>query len=158
MKQIFAAATAAVLLTACDTMPPNYPPADPYYPAPPSQAPYPPSAGAEPCPIRGSGEWRAWINAMPGPNAQPTLNITGKVTVPTGGYTVEFTPYLQDRAGSPSDKIAQVRAIPPAGPATQAIMTHDLNWKWPVSGPISSVTIRCADKTLGHISPVQTAY
>ena len=35
------------------------------------------------CPVVGASDWAAWVNAMPGPNARPTLIVTGKVTVPT---------------------------------------------------------------------------
>ncbi|HYI43248.1 MAG TPA: hypothetical protein VD768_06470, partial [Sphingomicrobium sp.] len=38
------------------------------------------------CPIHTS-DWAGWVNAMPGPNASPTLIVTGKATVPTGGFS-----------------------------------------------------------------------
>lgn len=169
--------TAALLLAACDTTPfgqpgpPAYPgdayPPVPYPPGPgyPAPAPYPPGPyqpGTAPgpqlsCPITTSRDWTAWVNAMPGPGTRPKLIVTGKAITATGGYQIGFEPYLQIRKGYPAQAFATLRVTPPAGPATQGVVTHDVRWEWPLTQPIGSVEIRCGDQTLASISPVRTA-
>lgn len=164
--------TAALLLAACDTVPygqsgpPNYPgdayppspyPTNPGYPPP---APYPPGPPPGPqfsCPITTSRDWMAWVSAMPGPGARPKLIVTGKAITATGGYQIGFEPFLQIRKSYPAQAFATLKVTPPSGPATQAVMTHDVRWEWPLTQPIGSVEIRCGDQTLASISPVRTA-
>ena len=134
------AAPAALLLAACDTVPPA------------AGGP----AGQNPCPILGSSGWAAWVNAMPGPGARPTLITTGKVTVPTGGYAFAWRD-LRVMESYPTQIVAELEALPPDGPATQAVETHDIRGEWTVDQPIGSVTIQCGNRTLARISPVETA-
>lgn len=114
-------------------------------------------AASGPCPIAGSGNWAAWINAMPGPNARPTLIVTGKVTVPTGGYSWQWAD-MRVMESHPVQVVADLRVIPPAGGATQAIVTHDVRGEWPMSPPVGSVTVTCGNQTLARIAPVETAH
>ena len=171
MKRILIASTAALLLGACATA---YPPGDPYgapyppqgrdapYPPPqpyPPQPPYPPQgyppATIDSCPIVSSRDWRASVDTTAGPDQRPTLVVTGTVVAPTGGYRMEFEPFLQERRSYPVQLVARLRANPPQGGATQALTTHDIRWQWPLqSGPVGSVTIACGDRTLAEISPV----
>ncbi len=95
---------------------------------------------------------------MPGPNARPTLIITGKVDTPTGGYQVALDRALRIAESYPPQVFATLRVTPPTGVATQAVVTHQVRWEWPVDQPIGSVSVRCGEKHLAHISPVQTAY
>jgi len=175
--RLLASIALAALLTACATQPygPDrggwedpypLPPAGPGYPAPP---PYPPGSmppnymppnqqpAPERCPIVASRDWRAWINAMPGPGARPKLMVTGTVTVPSGGHQMSFEPYLQIRKSYPAQAFATLRITPPQGMATQALTSHDLRWEWPLTQQIGSVEIRCGGDTLATISPVETA-
>lgn len=171
MKRLFFAITTAALLAGCQTAPydPYGAPYPPYQqdPGPTPYPPggyYPPDPGPNPgpgqasCPITGSGEWRAWVNAMPGPDSRPKLMVTGKVTVPTGGYQVGFDPQLQIRESHPAQAFATLRVRPPSGAATQAVMTHEVRWEWPLTQQIGSLEIHCGDRTLARISPVERAY
>ena len=101
----------AALLAACATVPPpvQSPPAD------------------NVCPVVDSSDWTAWVNAMPGPNAQPMLVVT------------------------------ELEALPPDQMATQALDTHELRGEWPITPPVGSVTITCDGRTLARIAPVETA-
>ena len=117
----------------------------------------PPPAGALECGIIGSSDWAAWVNAMPGPNAQPKLIVTGKVTVPTGGYRFAWRD-MRVMESYPVQVAVELDAIPPAGPATQAVVTHDVRGEWAMSPPVGSLTIRCGDMVLVRISPVETAH
>src|ERR671917_180529 len=107
MHQPIAALTGALALAACAPVP--------------AQAPSRPSGGRE-CAILNSSGWAAWVNAMPGPNARPTLIVTGKATVPTGGYRFEWRD-MRVMESYPVQIAVELDAIPPAGGATQAVVT-----------------------------------
>ena len=122
----------------------------------PAAAPSRPSGGPQ-CAILESSDWAAWVNAMPGPNARPTLIVTGKVTVPTGGYTFAWRD-MRVMESYPVQVAVDLQAIPPAGGATQAVVTHDVRGQWPLSPPVGSVTVRCGGQMLARITPVETAH
>jgi hypothetical protein len=96
---------------------------------------------------------------MPGPNARPTLVVTGKVATATGGYQVAFDRALQIRKGYPPQAFVTLYVAPPdGGGASQAVATHEVRWEWPLGQPVGSVIVRCGDKTLAEITSIQTAY
>ena len=94
---------------------------------------------------------------MPGP-ASPTLNVTGRVVAPTGGYQVSFDSILQIRRGYPAQAFATLRIFPPPAGATQAAVVHEVRGQWPLGQRIDAVEIRCGDQTLASIAPVATAH
>jgi len=95
---------------------------------------------------------------MPGPNARPTLIVTGKVVTPTGNNDANFEPSLQMRESDPVQAVATVRVTGRGSPATMMFTEHDVRGEWPVTQPIGSLTVRCGDRTLAVISPVETAH
>ena len=97
------------------------------------------------------------MNAMPGPGARPTLIVTGKVTVPTGGYRFTWGD-TRVMESYPIQVAAELQPIAPAGPATQALVTHDVRGEFPATPPVGSVTVRCGGSVLAAISPVETAH
>jgi hypothetical protein len=109
------------------------------------------------CDITGSSDWAAWVNAMPGPNARPTLIVTGKVTVPTGGYTFAWRD-MRVMESHPVQVAIELAANTPSGAASQAMVTYDVRGEWPISPPMGSVTVRCGDMVLTRIAPVETAH
>ena len=134
-------ATAAFALASCAAVPP-------------ADEPRPGFA----CGATGASDWTAWVNAMPGPGARPTLITTGKVTVPTGGYRFEWGDF-RVMESYPVQVVAELRAIPPAGgAATQALVTHDVRGEWPIDPPVGSFTVRCGDMVLARVSPVEMAH
>ena len=95
---------------------------------------------------------------MPGTGA-PVLVVSGKVTTPTGGYQVAFDPRMQVRKAYPAQAFVTLNVASPGGaPATQALVTHDVRWEWPLREPVGSVVVSCGDKTLAEITRIQTAY
>lgn len=128
--------------------------------APPANMPYPPQTPAGPrgdCPILSSSDWGAWIDAMPGPNAQPKLVVTGQITVPTGGYQPVLQ--LEQVAESyPVQVFVRLHPNPPGGASTQAVVTQEVRGTWPMQPPVGSVAVRCGGQTLAHVSPVETAH
>jgi hypothetical protein len=49
-------------------------------------------------------------------------------------------------------------AGPGDSPASQAQVTHEVRWEWPLNQPVGSVIVRCGDKTLAEITRIQTAF
>jgi hypothetical protein len=119
--------------------------------------PTPPPTGENPCPIVSSSDWKAWVNARPGPAAKPQLIATGKVIAPTGGFTFAWRD-LRIMESHPVQVIAELEALPAEDPASQGDVTHDLRGEWPIDPPVGSLTITCGTRTLARISPVETAH
>ena len=140
---------------------PPYPPADPYpgmpYPPYPPGPGYPPMQQPAACPITSSGEWKAWVNRMPGGTPQPYLFVSGKVTTPTGGYQLVLEPNLPIAESYPAQAFATLRVTPPSAGAIQVVVTHNVRQQWPLHQSVGRVVIRCGNRTLADISPVQTA-
>lgn len=144
MKQIRAIALAAcTALAGCSNVPA-------------AAAAEPPAQPSSACPILGSSDWAAFINAMPGPGAGPRLIVTGKVTVPTGGW--EFI--WRDPRVMESYPVQVVMELVPQRPAnaTQVVTTFEVRGDVPVNPPVGSVTVLCGNKTLARIAPVETAH
>ncbi len=120
---------------------------------PPGPAPMPSSD----CPIIDSSGWTGWVNAMPGPGSRPTLIVTGRVTVPTGGYapTLETGPVQEIH---PPVQIIILHPTPPRRGATQAIVTHELRAEAPALDVYGSVVIRCGSTTLADLKDIERAY
>ena len=122
-----------------------------------SAAPGPPSAARSACPILSSSDWAAWINAMPGPGAKPRLIVTGKVTVPTSGYRIEWAD-MRVAESYPVQIFADLVVVPPSEAAAQLVSTLDVRGEWPVDPPVGSVAVQCGDRPLARIAPVETAH
>lgn len=121
-----------------------------------SGMPLPPNPSNDCANVAGS-DFKAWVNAMPGPGSRPKLIVTGTITTPTAGYRVLFTD-MRVAESSPVQVRLELAAVPPAGMAAQVITRHEVRGTWPMSPPVGSVTVRCGVKTLATISPVETAH
>ena len=121
-----------------------------------SCAAVPPPPASTSCPLA-SSDWRAWVNAMPGPDAQPRLIAVGKVTVPTGGWRFSWSE-PQVLRSFPPQVVVELQAIPPAEAATQAVMTQEVRGEWPMQPPIGAFTVRCGGQVLARVEPVETAH
>ena len=121
----------------------------------------PPAGARAPgdCPIIASSDWAAWINVMPSvpPRTTGVLIVKGRVTVPTGGYRIEWGDFRVAES-YPVQIFADLRVIPPAGGATQAVVTHEVTGDWPMNPPVGSLTIRCGERVIAHIAPVEAAH
>ena len=124
-----------------------------------------PPAAAEPpsapprsdCPVVSSRDWMAHVDAMPGPNDNPRLIVSGKVTVPTGGYrlALRMGPVAESY---PVQVTIFLDATPPTGAATQALVTHDVRGSWRSEERVGSVTVRCGRRALARIDGIGTAH
>lgn len=119
-------------------------------------APAPPADGNDDCPIVRSGDWQAHVDAMPGPNDNPRLLVSGTVTAPTGGYQLALR--MGHVAESyPVQVTIYLDLVPPSGPATQALETHEVRGSWRSEERVGSVTVRCGRRALAQLSNVATA-
>jgi hypothetical protein len=134
---------AAATLAACTT---TLPPDDRSALAPGADAP---------CPILSSTGWRAWVDRSAGPDRQPTLFLTGRVTLPTPGFGLEFEPTLVQRESHPVQVGARIRATRPEGIVAQVVTASDIRWQWPLqSASVGSVTVECGGRVLATVAPV----
>ena len=131
-----------------------------------SCAPAPPKEGASPapvfemseCPVLASRGWTAYINAMPGPGAKPTLNISGEVDLPTPGFKVELIAGPADRMMPPGQRFSLV-ATGPEGMVAQVVTATPVTYSAePMSQQYRSITIGCGGKVLAQITDIKTAH
>lgn len=105
-----------------------------------------------------SRNWQAWINAMPGANAQRTLHIQGEIDMPTPGWRVQLTESFADRAMPPGVHF-RLEAERPSGMVTQVITPTQVNYAKPTSYPaIRQIVISCGGETVATIDDVPVAY
>ncbi|MCB2048965.1 MAG: hypothetical protein KDE32_12180 [Novosphingobium sp.] len=109
------------------------------------------------CPVIDSRGWTAYINAMPGPGAKPSLNISGEVDLPTPGFTVELIAGPADRMMPPGQRFSLV-AKPPEGMVAQVVTPTQVRYSAPATyGSYRSITVGCGGKVLAQIENIQTA-
>lgn len=114
------------------------------------------------CPVLDSSEWAAWVNAMPGPDG-PRLIVTGVVTLPSPGFTVNLVEGASDRSAQPV-QIVQMSIEHPELDAAQVISDYDVRFEMPsaapadgTTSPFSAVRIVCAEQEIAVIDPVEVA-
>lgn len=118
-------------------------------------APPPPPSSA--CPIVASSDWRAWVNAMPGPNKSgPYLIVVGNVTVPSGDWTARFVG-SRVMESYPVQVVVELDATS-SGMGIQVPVEREVRGSWPSEQAVGSVTVMCRGATLARISPVETAH
>jgi hypothetical protein len=109
------------------------------------------------CRALGSSGWTAHVERIPDhhnrPLLKPTLIVSGRVTVPSDGYSVSLDLGPVRKLDAPVQQIL-VRTEPPAGPAAQALTTVDVRGAFPALKRYGAVTIRCGDGTLAIIKPI----
>ena len=108
------------------------------------------------CSILGSSGWQAWVNAMPGPGARPTLIVEGTVRMPSAGHRASLA--LGEVAESdPLQVTVRLNTTAPSQPSAQVVTSVDVRGEWDVQGDVGSVTVRCAEQTVARIDSVETA-
>lgn len=131
---------AGLLAAACTPLPP------------PEPAPTP---GRYPC-YGSTRDWRAWVDAMPGPE-RPGLIVTGTVTTPTGGHGTALTLGPATRSDPPVQFVnLELRAL--SDIATTAVTTVEVRARFPALPRYGAVVILCNGREVGRVSPVETAH
>ena len=119
---------------------------------PPPTVPPPP-----PCPVMSSSDWRAWVNAMPGPGGgRPTLIVVGNVTLPSADWTAQLVG-SRVMESYPVQVVVELDARS-SGMGAQVPTVREVRGSWPSEEKVGSVTVTCRGTTLARISPVETAY
>jgi hypothetical protein len=114
-------------------------------------------AAAPGCPVIDSRNWHAWVDAMPGPGAQRTLNISGEVDLPTPGYTVSLHAGPMDRMMPPGQRF-ELELAAPDGMVAQVVTTTPVKYREPTPhARYRSVTILCGGKPLATMPDVMIA-
>ena len=109
------------------------------------------------CAILESSNWQAWVDAMPGPDATPTLHVTGEIVLPTPGYTIEWQMGALDRMQPPGQRLS-ISTTPPDGMVTQVITTVEVAYAGETAiTNYREVIVSCGGEMLATISDVVVA-
>lgn len=106
------------------------------------------------CAVLESANWQAWVDTMPGPDAKPTLHVTGEVVLPTPGYEITWSMGALDRRQPPAQRL-KLSTAPPDGMVAQVITTVAVSYA--MESPITeyrAVIVGCGDNTLATIVDV----
>ena len=111
------------------------------------------------CPVHSPTDVQMWINAKPGPNDNPTLIATLKVTAPTPGYSFSLDEVLV-KESFPPHYVFELVVTPPGNIYTQVETITDIRLEIPNFDyeTIASAAVRCGKTTLFEIDPVETVY
>src|SRR5687767_4074785 len=115
----------------------------------------PPSGALPPC-YGTTRDWRAWIDAMPGPE-RPKLIVQGVVTTPTGNNQPVLTlgPTLRSE---PPQQIVNLEIRGRGDIVTSAVTTVEVRGRFPALPRYGAVIINCNGREVGRVSPVETAH
>lgn len=112
---------------------------------------------ADDCPVLEATDFVAWINKMPGTKSA-TLHVTGKLTLPSSGYSAKLNTGILDRRFPPTQRL-NLEVVPPAGPAAQVLTTIEVKSEFPAaSSRYRAVTIQCGAQTLAEITQVEEVH
>ena len=111
------------------------------------------------CLVHSASDVQMWINAMPGPNNNPTLFAKFKVTAPTPGYTFALKELLV-KESYPPQYVFELIATPPDGIVAQVETVTDVALEIPnfAYDTIASASVECGKTTLFHTDSIETAY
>ena len=116
-----------------------------------------PADDAGACPVLDSRNWTAWVNAMPGPDASPTLHVTGDVDMPTPGFVFEWREGIADRSATPVQRLT-LTATPPDGMVAQVLTTETVRYEGPaLVTNYGGVIVMCGGEPLAEITDVTVA-
>lgn len=110
------------------------------------------------CAVIANRNWTAHINAMPGPNAQRTLIVSGEVDLPTPGYTVTIDLGPADRSAIPVQQLI-VNTTAPTGIVAQVVTPTPVRYEGAaIAQQYRAVRIMCGGQQLAEITDIVTAH
>lgn len=125
-------------------------------PAPSANSPQAETRPSPACQMTGRGEWTAHVDAMPGPDARPTLIVTGALRVkPAARAMLRLDPAVME--SDPPQYIVILDVRLPREPTIDMLERRQIRGEWPVSGRVGAVHIRCGGRPLATITDVTTA-
>lgn len=111
------------------------------------------------CPVHSASDISMWINAMPGPNDNPTLMSRFKVVAPSPeyGFSLEI---LEVKESYPPQYVFELTATPPDGVVAQVETITQVAIDIPnfAYDTIASATVKCGETILFAVESVETAY
>ncbi len=112
---------------------------------------------ADICAVIDSRNWQAWVDAMPGPNATPTLHVTGEVDLPTPGYQITWRLGALDRMQPPGQRLI-METTPADGMVAQVITTVGVSYAGESAiTDYREAIVVCGDEVLATIRDVTVA-
>lgn len=106
------------------------------------------------CPVIESSDWAASIAPVPGNSSRSILSVTGKVTMPTPGYTFAWDQGALDRSAVPSFEL-KLSARAPDGMVSQVLDTREVSYSGPAAAQrYRAITVTCEGTVLGRIENV----
>jgi len=106
------------------------------------------------CPHISNENWAAWLNGIPGSEDRPTLIVTGNVTVPTPGYTIELKPGRADRSMTPVQQMILTTKAP-EGMTMQLLTTEQARYEGVAIAPqYKAVEIVCGGEIIARIDEI----
>ncbi len=113
----------------------------------------PDTVNASYCPWETRG-WKAWVNAMPGPDAQPTLIVMGEAHVPAGWRAV-LIPGPTDRMMPPGQRFSVAMTADEASAGGWMEVRGEIR---PALMEYRAVIIGCAGEAVATVEDVETVY
>lgn len=125
----------------------------------PADLPPPNQNGSLFCPVHSARDVQMWINAMPGPNDNPTLLTTFTATAPTPGYTFDLR-VLEVRESFPPQYVFELVSTPPEGITTQVETPTDVRIEIPnfAYDQIALAIVKCGENVLFTMDSIETVY
>lgn len=114
------------------------------------------SAAPVPLACPAARAFTAFVNAMPGPGAVPTLIVSGEIDVPPGA-TARLVPGPTDRMMPPGQRFSVELSRAAPGAATSG-WQHVRSQISPALPAYREVIVGCQGKTLARIAPIERAY
>lgn len=102
------------------------------------------------CSAIATSDWQARIVDLP----KPGLVVSGRVTLPTGGYRVTLEAGPVQRLAPPVQQVI-VRTARVRGGATQAVVTHDVRQTFELEEGVERVVVRCGDGIVALIPTIE---
>ena len=110
------------------------------------------------CSAIATSDWHARIVDLPrdgkAGESEPRLVVSGRVTLPTGGYRVALVAGPVQRLEPPVRQVI-LRTTPVRGGATQAVVTHDVQGVFEHEPGVERVSVRCGDGIVGLIQTIE---
>lgn len=110
---------------------------------------------ANDCHVTGSRDWHANVDHLPGPGAERTLHVNGKVDFPSGGYTWSFASNTVDDPTSGVVRLT-LSTTAPTGPADDHVATDTpVNYSVPAGDThYTQITVFCGRGVLATITDI----
>lgn len=125
----------------------------------PTQTSSPNEVTSEKCPVISVSDPAMWINAMPGPNNNPTLITNFTATTPTPGYAFDLN-VLEVKESAPPQYVFDLITTPPEGNVIQVL--HEAEVRIEIANfaydEIASATVKCGGSELFSVESVETAH